>query len=120
MGVRITLPAMRRAASRISAKLTGALISIVPPYRRAQPPALTRLDRDKRPLTRLDDADHRLVHRRRHAERFSQPWDRPVDGVHLAAPAGVVIQQHRRPRAGNLAAEFADVQNRIADIELHA
>ena len=70
---------------------------------------------NKRPLASLDDADHCIVDRRRHAERLAEPRDRSVDGVDLAAPAGVVIQQHRGPRAGNLAAELADVLDGIAD-----
>src|SRR4051812_38144905 len=75
---------------------------------------------NKRALAGLDDADHRIVHRRRHTERLAEPRDRSVDSIDLAAPAGVVVEQHRWPRAGNLAAEFSDVLDRITHIQLHA
>src|SRR3954451_9934721 len=68
---------------------------------------------NKRALAGLDDADHCIVDRRRHAERLAEPRDRPVDGVDFAATAGVVVEQHRGPRAGNLAAEFSDVLDRV-------
>src|SRR6266704_2235581 len=40
-------------------------------------------------FARLDDADHRLVGWRRYPQRFAQPWDRAVDGVHLTSAAVV-------------------------------
>ena len=68
-------------------------------------------------FARPDDADDRLVDRGCYAQRLAEPRDRAVDGIHLASAAGIVVQQHRRPRVGNLAAEFADVLDRIADIQ---
>ncbi len=64
-----------------------------------------------------DDADHGVIDWRRHPERLAHPRDRAVDGVHLASAPGIIVQQHRGTRIGNFATEFADVLDRIADVE---
>src|SRR4051812_21784795 len=81
------------------------------------------LHRDPRskltPLARRDDRDDGLVDRGRDAVPLAEARDRAVDGLDLAATAGIVIEEHRGPRVRDLAAERPDVLDRIADIEPH-
>src|SRR6476661_4180657 len=57
-------------------------------------------------FSRLHYADHRRIDGCRYSERFAQTRDRAVDGVDLTSAAGIIVQQHRGPGAGNLPPSF--------------
>src|SRR4051794_39085459 len=66
-------------------------------------------------LARLDDRDDGLVDRGRDAVPLAQARDRTVDGLDLAATAGIVVEEHGRPRVRDLAVELPDFPSDITN-----